>query len=223
MSHSSDIVDVLNDLMDKAQTQLDETRHAESNAARNFALLRLSPEDQLAQDNKALTKAKAVNSKFVSSPETERADLAEAERSLAAALAYEVASKDSCAQVAADHEVSAKAFTEEVRWTHPQDLDDKPIIENTQISYLLHANTDVLDGEVSRHQGSDLGRDRCGGEVGPAGTSPTTDCGAAHRRSCSAGDSPGAPLGVHVEQIVDAQPRQNRRRWRSLRVSLLIK
>ena len=119
----------------------------------------MSLEDQLAQDNKALTKAKAVNSKFASSRETERADLAEAERSLAAALAYEVAGKDSCAQVTADHEVSAKAFTEEVRWTQPQDLDDNPIIQNTQISYLLHANTDVLDGEVSRHQGSDLGRD----------------------------------------------------------------
>ena len=103
--------------------------------------------------NKVLTKAKAVNSEFASSPEAERADLAEAERSLAAALASEVAGKDSCAQVAADHEVSAKAFTEKVRWTHPQDLDDNPIIENTQISYLLHANTDVLDGEVSRHQG----------------------------------------------------------------------
>ena len=48
VSHSSDIVDARNDLMDKAQTQLDETRHAESNAAHNFPLLRQSLEDQLA-------------------------------------------------------------------------------------------------------------------------------------------------------------------------------
>ena len=46
VSHSSDIVDVLRDLMDKAQTQLDETCHAESNDAHNFALLRQSLEDQ---------------------------------------------------------------------------------------------------------------------------------------------------------------------------------
>merc|ERR1712136_478448 len=115
VSHSSDIVDVLNNLLDKAQNQLDETLHAESNAAHNFALLKQSLEDQLTQDNKALTKAKADNSEFASSLEAERADLAEAEKSLAAVLASEAASKNSCAQVAADHEVSVKAFAEELK------------------------------------------------------------------------------------------------------------
>ena len=38
-SHSSDIVDVLNELLDKAQTEFDDTRHAESSAAHNFAVL----------------------------------------------------------------------------------------------------------------------------------------------------------------------------------------
>merc|ERR1719383_506240 len=47
--------------------------------------------------------------------EAERADLAEAEKSLAAVLASEAASKNSCAQVAADHEVSVKAFAEELK------------------------------------------------------------------------------------------------------------
>ena len=42
-NHSSDIVDVLNDLMDKAHTQLDETRHA--------ALLQQCLEDQPTQVN----------------------------------------------------------------------------------------------------------------------------------------------------------------------------
>ena len=82
VSHSSDIVDVLNDLLDKAQTLLDVTCHAESNAAHNFALLKQSLEDQLTQDNKALTKTKADNSEFASSLEAERADLAEAEKSM---------------------------------------------------------------------------------------------------------------------------------------------
>ena len=45
-------------------------------------LLKHSLEDQLTQDNKALTKAKAGNSEFASSLEAERADLAEAEKSL---------------------------------------------------------------------------------------------------------------------------------------------
>ena len=82
VSHSSDFVDVLNDLLDKAQTLLDVTRHAESNAVHNFAVLKHSFEDQLTQDNTALTKAKADNSEFASSLEAERADLAEPEKSL---------------------------------------------------------------------------------------------------------------------------------------------
>ena len=66
--------DVFNDLLDKAQSELDDTRHAVSNAAHNFAMLKQSLVDQLAQDNKALEKAKA------DSLAAEKADLAEAER-----------------------------------------------------------------------------------------------------------------------------------------------
>ena len=67
VSHSSDIVDVLNDLLDKAEAQLDETRHADLNAAHNFALLKQSLEDQLAQDSKALEKAKADRTEYSTS------------------------------------------------------------------------------------------------------------------------------------------------------------
>ena len=114
-SHSSDIVDVLNDLLDKAQTELDDTRHAESNAAHNFAMLEQSLEDQLAQDNKALEKAKTAKAEFATALEGARADLAEAERSLAALVASQAASKNSCTQVASDHEASVKAFAEELK------------------------------------------------------------------------------------------------------------
>ena len=44
------------------------------------------------------------------------------------------------------------AGVHEACWTHPQDLDldDNPIIENTQISYYLHANTDVQQYTVEQ-------------------------------------------------------------------------
>eukprot|EP00450_Noctiluca_scintillans_P037561 CAMPEP_0194549592 /NCGR_PEP_ID=MMETSP0253-20130528/95285_1 /TAXON_ID=2966 /ORGANISM="Noctiluca scintillans" /LENGTH=308 /DNA_ID=CAMNT_0039397023 /DNA_START=76 /DNA_END=1000 /DNA_ORIENTATION=- len=66
-SHSSNIVDVLNDLLDKAQIELDDTRHTESHAAHNFAMLKQSLEDQLAQLNKALEKAKGDVAEFTTS------------------------------------------------------------------------------------------------------------------------------------------------------------
>ena len=92
--------------MDNAQTQLDDTRHTLSNAAHNFTLLWQSLEDQLTLENRILTKARADNAKSFSSLKSERSEVAEAEKSLAAALASEV----SCAHVAADQEVSMKAL-----------------------------------------------------------------------------------------------------------------
>ena len=73
-NHTSDIADVLSALMDKAQTQLDETRHADSRAAHDVA-----PEDQSTHYDKALSKAKVDNSEFVSSSRAEKAGLAEAD------------------------------------------------------------------------------------------------------------------------------------------------
>ena len=40
---AADIVDVLNGVIDEAQTELDETRHAELNAAHNFFVFRQTP------------------------------------------------------------------------------------------------------------------------------------------------------------------------------------
>ena len=52
----------------EAQTQSDEARHAESNAAHNFALLRQSLEDQLAQDSTALDRVVVADrTKFATS------------------------------------------------------------------------------------------------------------------------------------------------------------
>ena len=58
---------------------------------------------------------KASKSEFSSSVDSRRTDLAEAQTSLAAALASDAASKNSRAQVASHHEVSVKALTEELK------------------------------------------------------------------------------------------------------------
>ena len=63
-SHSSDIIDVLADLLDKAQAELDDTRFAVTNTAHNFAMLKQSIGDQLAQVNNALDKDMADKSEL---------------------------------------------------------------------------------------------------------------------------------------------------------------
>ena len=72
---SSDIVDVLNDFLDKAQTQFDETRQAESNAPLG---------DWLARDNKGLEKLKVGKAELSTALTAEKADLAVSEKSLPA-------------------------------------------------------------------------------------------------------------------------------------------
>ena len=63
-----------------------------------------SSADQLAQDTKALAGAKAVNEEFSSVIGASRADLAEAEKNLAAVLVSEGVRKNCCAQVVSNIE-----------------------------------------------------------------------------------------------------------------------
>ena len=114
-SHTSNIVDVLSDFVDKAQTKFDDTRHAESNVAHNFSMLQLFLEDQLAQLNRALKKAKADVAEFTTSLDAEKADLVEAEKSLSASVASQASGKSSCGQVASEHEALVKGFAEEIK------------------------------------------------------------------------------------------------------------
>merc|ERR1719352_934483 len=63
-SKSGGIMDVLNDMMDKAETQLAELRKAEATAKGNYDLLKQGLVDQLANDNKDMDtekKNKAAN------------------------------------------------------------------------------------------------------------------------------------------------------------------
>ena len=58
-------------MLDKAQTQLDDTRHSVASAAHNFEMLEQSLEDRLAQDK----------AEFATALGAKKADLAEAEKS----------------------------------------------------------------------------------------------------------------------------------------------
>ena len=72
---------------------------------------------------------------FVDSSEATRANLAEAEKSLAALMTSQAAGKSSCTQVASDHVASVKVFAEELKaWT-----------EATQV---LQSEMDGADGHT---------------------------------------------------------------------------
>merc|ERR1719291_90222 len=58
-THSTSIFDVLEDLKEKAEGELSSLRKAETNSAHNFAMLKQSLDDQIANDNKNMAAEKS--------------------------------------------------------------------------------------------------------------------------------------------------------------------
>jgi len=113
--HSKGIVDVLEDLKQKAITQLDELRRAETNARHNFSLLKQSLEDQMKVDNKELDESKSakheaseVHAGASANLETTQKDLAEDETVLANM-------ESDCKTRVEDYEASVKNRAEELK------------------------------------------------------------------------------------------------------------
>jgi len=74
-SHSSSIFDTLEDLKEKAETQLSELRKAESEAKHNYEMLKQGLEDQLAADNKGMDEEKASKASDEEEKATAEGDL----------------------------------------------------------------------------------------------------------------------------------------------------
>merc|ERR1719506_2290915 len=84
-SKGGSIVDVLEDMKDKADGELSDLRKAESNTAHNFNMLKQSLEDQIAADTKSLDEIKSQMSKAEEEKATAEGDLSVASKELAAA------------------------------------------------------------------------------------------------------------------------------------------
>merc|ERR1719270_1482196 len=114
-THSGNILDVLEDLKEKAEGQLSDLRKAEVNTQHNFNLLKQSLEDQMAADSKDMNdekadKAAASEAKVASTSDLDMTtkDLANSKNQLATAQA-------SCVKIAADHDATMAARNEELK------------------------------------------------------------------------------------------------------------
>jgi len=114
-SHSSGIVDVLEDLKERAEEQLSGLRKAETNAKHNYEMLKQSLEDQMAAD----TKEKSNTQQNMKSAEEEKAsaqgDLQMTVKSLADGQAALETVNGDCLTTAADHETTKKDREEELK------------------------------------------------------------------------------------------------------------
>jgi len=114
-SQSGGIVDLLEDLKEKAEGELAEARKAESSSKHNFSLMKQSLEDQMSADTKDMNEEKSAKEAAAESKATAEGDLAttvselkENEQALATA-------NGDCMTTAADHEATVAARTAELK------------------------------------------------------------------------------------------------------------
>jgi len=99
----------------KAEGQLADARKAEMSAKHNFEMLKQSLEDQLAADNKELSKTKSSKAASEEAKATAESDLAETSKDLAAAKSKLEMVTDDCATTAADNAALVKSRAEELK------------------------------------------------------------------------------------------------------------
>merc|ERR550514_2359513 len=114
-SKSGGIVDTLEDLKEKGETELSDLRKAETTAKHNYQMLKQSLSDQLDADNKDLTDEKAAKTAATEGKATAEGDLSVTSDALAKATDELETANKNCMQVAADHGATVASRSEELK------------------------------------------------------------------------------------------------------------
>jgi len=112
-SQSGGILDVLEDMKEKAEEQLSELRKAETSSKQNFAMLKQSLDGQIADDNFEMAYQKNKKASSEEGTATAKGELAVTVKDLKTAKEALALTQTNCMQVAADHEASVRARLEE--------------------------------------------------------------------------------------------------------------
>jgi len=108
------IVDVLEDMKEKAESQLADLRKAEGNAKHNFNMLKQSLTDSITADNTDLSQTKTALAEAEEGKATAEGDLSVTSKDLANAQEELGTASTECMSVAADHEATVKSRNEEL-------------------------------------------------------------------------------------------------------------
>merc|ERR1719420_718219 len=113
-SQSGGILDILEDMKEKAVAMKNDGVKAEMNAKHSFEMLKQSLENTIAQDNKELAEAKSVKAGAEEAKAIAEGDLSMAEKELAEDKKYLSELSTDCQTKAADWEVSTKSRADEL-------------------------------------------------------------------------------------------------------------
>jgi hypothetical protein len=114
-SHSKGIVDVLEDLKEKADEQLAALRKAEINAQHNYNMLKQSLEDQIDADTKDMEEQKKNKASLLENKATYEGDLTRTIKLLTDANSALGTVRSDCMTTAADHDATVAGRKEELK------------------------------------------------------------------------------------------------------------
>merc|ERR1719203_2586785 len=114
-SHSTEILDLLEDLKEKAEEDLAALRKAETNAKHNYEMLKQSLTDANNNDNKDMSDEKAAKEAAEEEKAADTKDLEMTVKALADANSVLESIKSDCMQVAADHEATVAGRNDELK------------------------------------------------------------------------------------------------------------
>jgi len=114
-SQSGGIVEVLEDMKEKAESQLAELRKAEETAKHNYDMLKQSLEAQIAADKKDMKEEKSGKAEAEEAKAEAEGDLELTNKELANADEMLATSRSTCMKVGADHEMTVNARAEELK------------------------------------------------------------------------------------------------------------
>merc|ERR1719410_3202776 len=114
-SHSSGIVDVLEDMKEKAESELKDLRNEETGSKHNYDMLKQSLDDQMAADTKDMEDEKAAKAEAEEGKATAEGDLEETVKLLKNTKDDLATASATCMTTAADHEATVNARKEELK------------------------------------------------------------------------------------------------------------
>jgi len=112
---SGGIIEVLEDMKEKADSQLAELRKVEETAKHNYDMLAQSLEAQISADKKDMKEAKTGKAEAEEQKAEAEGDLEVTTKELTNAKNTLATSRSSCMKVGADHELTVKARAEELK------------------------------------------------------------------------------------------------------------
>lgn len=158
-THSTNILDLLEDMKEKAESELAELRKSEMSATHSYEMTKQSLEDSMEADNKNLADEKKAKSAAAEAKATAEGDLAQTESTLASDKDKLAAAETNCKKISNDHDASVAARASELsalaeakkvlsETTSGAESQTYSLLQVSKLESKLRTRTDLANAEI---------------------------------------------------------------------------